>query len=83
MSRFPKFRILAIIQVLTVCGAFIVWWLVRTDAYVNTPIGPNDEYYPHNWGFQLLVGALYCVALLALTAGVIAVERWLVDIFSK
>jgi hypothetical protein len=64
-----------------VCGGFTLWWLIRTAAYINTPIGPYHEYYPHNWGFQPIVGALYCGALLAVTAGVIAIERWLLGLF--
>jgi hypothetical protein len=77
-----NFKAIAVIQVLAVSGAFIAWWLYRTAAYLNSPIGPYDEYYPHNWGFQLIVGALYCVALLALTAVVIMLERWLLDLIS-
>jgi hypothetical protein len=66
-------------------GLWVVYIVVAYEnrAYVETPIGPNDEYYPHNWGFQLIVGGVYCVALLALTAGVIAVERSLIDLFSR
>lgn len=73
----------AVIQVLVVSGVFISWWLVRTASYVNAPLGPQDEYYPHHWGFQLIVGALYYVPLLGLTAWVIILERWLLDLFYK
>lgn len=83
MRKLLTFRGLAVIQVLLVCGTFTLWWLIRTAAYVETPIGPNDEYYPHNWGFQLAVGTLYCVGLLALTTGIISVERWLFGLFSR
>jgi hypothetical protein len=83
MRKRIKFRVIAVIQVLAVSGVFISWWLIRTASYVKAPLGPYDEYYPHNWGFQLLVGALYYAPLLALTAGVIVLERWLLDLFYK
>jgi hypothetical protein len=83
MRKLLNFKVLAVIQVLAVSGVFISWWLIRTAAYVKAPLGPHDEYYPHNWGFQLIVGALYYVPLLALTAGIIILERWLLDLFLK
>jgi hypothetical protein len=83
MRKLLNFKAVAVIQVLAVSGLFISWWLIRTASYVKAPLGPHDEYYPHNWGFQLIVGALYYVPLLALTAGVIILERWLLDLFFK
>jgi hypothetical protein len=83
MRRRLNFKTIAVIQVLAVSGVFISWWIIRTVSYVKAPLGPHDEYYPHNWGFQLIVGALYYVPLLTLTAGVIILERWLLDVFSK
>jgi hypothetical protein len=64
-------------------GIFILWWLIRAAAYIKTPIRLHDEIYAHNWGFQLIVGSLYLVALVAFTAFVIAVERWLLDLLSR
>jgi hypothetical protein len=83
MRKRIKFKVIAVMQVLAVSGVFISWWLIRTTSYLKAPLGPYDEYYPHNWGFQLIVGALYYVPLLALTAGVIVLERWLLDLFYK
>lgn len=83
MRKRVKFKVIAVIQILAVSGVFISWWLIRTASYVKAPLGPHDEYYPHNWGFQLIVGTLYFVALLALTAWVIILERWLLDFFCK
>lgn len=83
MRRRFNFKAIAVVQVIAVSGVFISWWLIRTASYLRAPIGPHDEYYPHNWGFQLIVGAVYYVPLLALTAGVIVLERWLLDLIYK
>jgi hypothetical protein len=83
MKRWRTFRALALIQTAIVMTTFIVWWVARTAAYIKAPIGPYDEYYPHNWGFQMTVGGIYCVPVLAITAGVIILERWMLDIFSR
>jgi hypothetical protein len=83
MRKLLNFKAIAVIQVLAVSGSFISWWLIRTASYVKAPLGPYDEYYPHNWGFQLIVGVLYYVPLLALTAGLLILERWLLDLSSN
>jgi hypothetical protein len=83
MRKRIKFKAIAVIQILAVSGVFISWWLIRTASYVKAPLGLRAEYYPHNWGFQLIVGALYYVPLLALTAGLIILECWLLDLFYK
>ena len=83
MRKSGKFKMIAVIQVLAVSALFIFWWLIRTASYVKAPLGPHNEYYAHNWAFQLIVGAVYYVPLLALTVGVIILERWLLDLFYK
>jgi hypothetical protein len=37
--------------------------------------------YAHNWGFQCMVGAIYLVRLLAITAFVLAIERLIYGFF--
>jgi hypothetical protein len=81
MRKRFNFKAMAIVQVIAVSAVFISWWLIGTASYVRAPLGPYDEYYPHNWAFQILVGGLYYIPLLALTAGVIILERWLLDLF--
>jgi hypothetical protein len=75
-----RFKSIAVLQLLLVVVAFVSWWIYKTEIYLHTPIGPHDEYYPHNWGFQSVVGGLYLVGLLALTAFVIILERWICDL---
>jgi len=75
-----RFKWIAILQLLAVTVSFLSWWIYRTEIYLRTPIGPHDEYYPHNWGFQSVVGALYPVGLLTLAAFVIILERWIYDL---
>jgi hypothetical protein len=79
----PTFKMIAGIQLLLVISASTCWWLYRTSAYLRTPIGPYGEYYAHNWGFQGLVGALYLCGLLAITAFVIILERWICSLFTS
>lgn len=74
------FKSVAIPQLLAVLITFLSWWIYRTEIYLRTPIAPHDEYYPHNWGFQSVVGSLYLAGLLALTAFVIILERWIYDL---
>ena len=77
-----RFKSVAVLQLLAVIVTFLSWWIYRTEMYLHAPIGPHDEYYPHNWGFQSVVGALYLVGLLTLTAFVIILVRWIYDLVS-
>ena len=74
------FQSIAVFQFLAVVVVFASWWLYRTSIYLRASIGPHDEYYPHNWGFQGVVGILYLVGLLIPTAFVIMLERWIYDL---
>jgi len=79
VMRKLTFKMIAAIQILIVAGVFASWWLYRSAVYLKTPIGPHDEYYAHNWGFQSM--ALYLLGLLAFTCFVIVLERWFYGLF--
>jgi len=75
------FKTIAVFQTLVVVGVFAAWWAFRTTEYLGTPIRPSEEVYAHNWGFQCMVGAIYLVGLLAITAFVLAVESLIYGFF--
>ena len=75
------FKTMAVFQTLVVVGVFAAWWAFRTTEYLGTPIRPSEEVYAHNWGFQCMVGAIYLVGLLAISAFVLSIERWIYGFF--
>ena len=77
MRNLPSFKVIGIVQAVIAIGGFVWWWLYRTSSYLSKPIGMHDEYYPHNWGFQLIVGGIYLVGWSAAVASLIILEYFI------
>jgi Na+/pantothenate symporter len=70
----PKFWVLALAQIVLVVGAAFVWFYFRTTAYLAGP--PDPDNYAWNWGFQLIVFAVFWLPAILLFIGILlAIER--------
>ena len=76
------FRRLALVQVATALVGVVVWFWMRTEAFLAGP--PSPDLYANNWGFQLVVfllvwlpaAALAAIAILAMELLALLVVQW-------
>ncbi|QIL83465.1 hypothetical protein G7047_28600 [Diaphorobacter sp. HDW4A] len=63
-------RKLAVVQLLCIVAVAAVWFLAKTQALLATPPPPHSDLHAHEWGFQLVVFAVFWlpIAMVGATA---------------
>ena len=83
MAR-PSFRKLAVVQVLLAVAGAATWFFVKTRAWLEIPPPPHADLYAHEWGFQLIVFALFWLpAVLIGVAVLLGVEYLLLWAYQR